>query len=194
MGEFSLVNIGELAKPINTFIEKVSGAIGVLYEPSRIVRKAKADAKSQEITTLSNRHIYDIEQRALSRFVHEETKKQENIENIIELTLPNINSDAKSESLENDWLVRFFENAKLISDSEMQLFWSKILADETNNPGSFSKKSLNIMSDLDKEDAMLFTNLCKYSFIIGNIATVIFNTEDDIYDKNGINFNTLNQS
>ncbi len=37
-----LINLGKLSKPATVLIEKVSSAIGFLYEPNRIKRKAKA--------------------------------------------------------------------------------------------------------------------------------------------------------
>lgn len=187
----SLISIGDISKPANTLIEKIAEAIGVLYEPSRIVRKAKAEAKAQEIATLSDLTIKDIQRRALQRFLHEETNKQENIESIIEATVPNISNNAKSDLLEQDWIVKFFENAKLISDKEMQLIWSRILAGETNNPGTISKRTLGILAELDKQDAVMFTNMCKFGFIINHYTIVIFDAQKEIYNKYGINFNVL---
>lgn len=72
----SLINLGELSKPVNTLIEKISDAIGVVYEPSRIVRKAKAEAQAQEIMALSENSVRDIQERAVRRFIHEETKNK----------------------------------------------------------------------------------------------------------------------
>lgn len=191
--KISLISLGDVSKPINTLIEKIAEATGVLYEPTRITRKAKAEAKAQEIATLSELNIQGIQKRTLQRFLHEETKKQENIESIIEATVPNISINAKSELIEQDWIVRFFDNAKLISDKEMQIIWSRILAGETNNPGTFSKRTLSIISELDKQDAVMFTNICKFLFIIGDTSIVVFDYENEIYNKHGINFATLTQ-
>lgn len=186
-----LSNIGDITKPANTLIEKIADAIGVLYEPSRIVRKAKAEAKAHEIMAISEMNVKEIRYRALQRFVYEETRKQNNIESIIEQTIPQIQANAQSEKIEEDWLVKFFENAKLISDTEMQSLWSKILSGETNNPGAFSKRTISLVAELDKKDAILFTNLCKFGFSIGNVIVVVFDSKNEIYNKHGINFNTL---
>ena len=42
----SLVNVGDLVKPIDTLINKISNATGALYEPRRIRRKAKAESEA----------------------------------------------------------------------------------------------------------------------------------------------------
>ena len=42
--KFSLIDLGKLSKPISKLIEAVSQGIGTLYEPTKIRRKAKAQA------------------------------------------------------------------------------------------------------------------------------------------------------
>ena len=46
----SLINLGDLGKPIDTLIHKISDATGVLYEPTRIRRKAKAKSDAAIIS------------------------------------------------------------------------------------------------------------------------------------------------
>lgn len=193
MGEGnSIISLGDVSKPVNTLIEKISSAIGVIYEPTKIIRKAKADAKAQEIMTISEINTKEIQQRAITRFIHEETRKQENIENIIEKAIPLIANNASSEMVEEDWLVNYFDKAKMISDDEMQMFWSRMLAEETNNAGKFSKKTINVVSDLDKQDALMFTNLCKFCFKIKTSEfALIYDLEQEIYGKYNIWFGNL---
>jgi hypothetical protein len=45
----SLVNLGELSKPADTLIKKVSSAIGGVFEPWQIKRVAKAKAEASLI-------------------------------------------------------------------------------------------------------------------------------------------------
>lgn len=187
----SLINVGELAKPADTLIQKIADAIGVLYEPKRIIRKAKAEAKAKEILALSDISIDDIKRRAANRFIHEEITKQENIESIIEKALPDIKSDAETENVSNDWLFKFFDEAKMISDSEMQALWSKLLANESNRPGTYSKRTIGIISELEKSDALSFQNLLQFSFMFGGIQIAMFDTNDEIYKENGITFSLL---
>lgn len=187
--EMNLVNLGKLSKPVNTLILKISDAIGVLYEPSRIVKKAKAESKANEIMAISELKIQDIHKRALSRVLFEETQKQVNIESIIENAIPYIKSDAKTDEMEIDWLVKFFEHAKLVSDEELKYIWSKILAEESNEPGTYTKRTLNILSELEKADAILFNELCKFK--VDNNRVFVFDHQDLIYNNRGINFITL---
>ena len=41
-------DVGNLTEPITKLVESVADAIGVLYEPTRIVKKAKADAEERQ--------------------------------------------------------------------------------------------------------------------------------------------------
>jgi hypothetical protein len=49
----AIANIGDLAEPITAFINRVSDAIGVLYEPTHTVKMAKAEAKADRIRATS---------------------------------------------------------------------------------------------------------------------------------------------
>jgi Protein of unknown function (DUF2806) len=59
--------------------------------------------------------------------------------------------------MEDDWIANFFEKCRIVSDADMQILWSKVLAGEANEPGSYSKRTLAILSLLTKEEAELFT-------------------------------------
>ena len=50
----------------------------------------------------------------------------------------------------------------------MQTLWAKILAGEANKPGTYSKRTVNFVADMDKREAKLFMNLCQYVCEIQN--------------------------
>ena len=129
-----LINIGDLAQPVTTLIEKVSNCVGTLYEPTRIVRKAKAEAEADRIKALARLDIGDLERRTLNRMLAEGTREQERMESILLKALPDIRSDAKPEALNEDWVTAFFGHSRHVSDEEMQNLWARVLSDEANNP------------------------------------------------------------
>ena len=58
----SLVNLGNFSKPANTLIQKVSSAIGGVFEPWQIKRVAKAEAEEIEVrANLEKRDPADYE-------------------------------------------------------------------------------------------------------------------------------------
>ena len=122
-----LINVGDLAQPVTTFIEKVSDCVGIIYEPRRIVRKAKAEAEADRIKALARLEIGDFERRTLNRMLAQGTREQERMENVVSKALPNIQPDAKPEELTEDWITAFFAHVRLVTDEEMQQLWARVL-------------------------------------------------------------------
>lgn len=194
MGEgTSLVNLGDISKPADTLILKISNAVGGIFKPYQIKRVAKAEAEAEKIKAISKIEIDELQQRALARFINEETGKQKNMESIINKALPNLKDDSKPENVEDDWISNFFDKCRLISDEEMQIVWANVLAGEANNPGTFSKRTVNFISSIDKNDAIAFTNVCSLVFNFeGNAYPIVFDIQNQIYEKHSLFFTTMN--
>lgn len=185
------INFGDLSKPATTLIEKISNAVGGIFEPYQIVRVAKAEAEANQIQAESEIQVTDIQRRALRRFLKEEAKKQSNIEAITRNALPLLEDNSAPQNVADDWITNFFDKSRIVSDKDMQQLWSRLLAGEANTPGTFSKQTVNLMADLDKGDAELFIRLCGFNWMIEEIGPLVFDLQSDIYIRNGINFVTL---
>ncbi len=89
-----------------------------------------------------------------------------------------------------DWFMRFYEAVGSISDEEMQRVWAKILAGEVNRPGSFSLETLDVVRNLSKQDAELFTKICKHC--IQSIPHQLYLPRYDNYlEKCGITYSEI---
>ncbi len=191
MSENPLINIGELSKPATVLIEKISDAVGGIFEPYQIKRVAKAEAEAKVIEAKAEIEVTELQRRAFRRFLKEEERKQKNIEEITMKAVPQLNEKAQPDKLEEDWIANFFDKSRLISDDEMQTLWSRVLAGEANSPGTYSKRTINLLSSLDKSDADLFTCLCGFGWQIGNVVPLVFDVQEKIYNDHNVNFNTL---
>ena len=191
MGTNSLINLGNLSKPADTLVKKVSDAVGGLFAPYQVKRMAKAEAEAAMIKAQSETEITDLHRRAVHRWIEEEAQRQKNMEDITAKALPQLDEMAAPDSVENDWLVNFFDKSRIVSDNEMQELWSRVLAGEANAPGTYSKRTVNFLSDLDKGDAELFTKLCGFGWMIGDFVPLVFDVQAEIYNKHGINFSSL---
>jgi hypothetical protein len=188
--------IGELVKPAIVLIDKISNAIGGCFRPFQIKRVARAEAEADRIKAIAQIEtqieITDITRRAFGRFLIEETNKQNNMESITSKAIPLLLDDSRPEEVDNDWITNFFDKCRLVSDGEMQELWAKILAGEANSPGKYSKRTINFLGSLDKIDAIQFTALCGFSWIIGNkITPLIYKVDESIYKEHGIDFDAL---
>lgn len=189
--EKGLVNFGDLSKPATVLIEKISEAVGGIAKPWQIRRVAQAEADASIIQANALMQVSEIQQRALVRMVQEEGQKQENIENITAKAIPHLADDARPDNIEKDWLTHFFDRSRLVSDDEMQSLWANVLAGQANKPGSFSKRTVELVATLDKADAQLFTKFCTFAWMLGELCPLIFDEQNDIYQSMGINFSTL---
>ena len=187
----SLIDLSNISKPANTLIQKISNASGVIFEPHQIRRISKAKADAALTQAESDIQITDLHRRAARRWIEEEARYQKNIEEITTGALPGLKDSSNPDSMQDDWITNFFEKCRIISDSDMKALFSSILAGEANDPGTYSKRTVNFLSDLDKTDAKLFTNLCGYGWMIGNIVPLVFDVQDRIYNDHGIDFVSL---
>ena len=187
----SLINLGDISKPATVLIEKISDAVGGYFKPYQIKRVAKAEAEVELIEAEAQIQVSDLQRRAVNRFIAEESKKQENIETIAGEAIPLLEDNSKPENMEEDWITNFFDKCRIVSDNEMQILWSKVLACEANSPGSFSKRTVNFLGSLDKSDAELFTSLCGFGWFVGGVVPLIYGVNDPIYNDVGINFSSL---
>lgn len=184
----SIINLGDLARPATVLVEKVSNAIGILYEPKRIIKKAEAEAEAKKIETIAGIELSDIQQRGIERLVYQEAKKQENLEVITAEAIRQLPPHANAGDLEEDWLVHFFDKCDKVSDKQMQSLWSRLLVGEATAPGSYSKRTVNIVASMNKEDADLFTNLCTFMWHTEQPTLFIYDYSDNVYKDNGVYF------
>lgn len=152
------LDLAPTANVANKLIDKISGflsykigkespeniAVNVFIEE---VKKLNCDALTKAMLI------------SKSKTLIREYSNQVNIVKECQLYLKN---DARPENIEDDWLHLFMDKARLISNSEVQKLWGKILAGEANKPGSISRQLLNILSYMDKENAENFTNISRF--------------------------------
>ena len=191
MSDNALINLGDLSRPATVFLEKISAAVGGVFKPYQIVRVAKAEAAANRIRAESGIEVTDIHRRALRRFLEEEAKKQSNIEGITQQALPLLEENSHPEKVQDDWITNFFDKCRIVSDGDMQRLWARVLAGEANAPGAFSRRTVNLMADLDKADAELFMRLCGFCWLIGNAVPLVFNHQGDIYNRHWIHFSSM---
>ncbi|MDI7815633.1 DUF2806 domain-containing protein [Clostridioides difficile] len=182
--KYSLIDISNLSEPIIKLIDTLRVCIGTLYEPTKIKRIADATAyeikKLKEATEFNSNIIIkrgDIEltieknslqEDAVISLVEKEVKRQINKDKIISKAIEFIGEkeSVSSESVDNDWIFRFFNISQDISNEGMQILWAKILADEVDRPKSYSLRTLETLKNISKEEAELFTRLVKLTFSV----------------------------
>jgi hypothetical protein len=191
MTDNPLAKLGDLTKPATALIEKISDAVGGIFKPYQIVRVAKAEAEASRVQAESQIQVTDLHRRAMYRFLEEEAKKQSNIEAITQNALPLLEDNSTPQNVADDWITNFFDKSRIVSDGDMQTLWARVLAGEANAPGAFAKRTVNLLADLDKVDAELFTSLCGFVWQIQGFVPLVFDVHAELYNRSGIHFNSL---
>ena len=189
----ALVNInGEgLTKPATVLIERISDAIGVLYEPRRITKKAKAEAEAAITAARSEIEVGNLRERAGKRVLAEEMENQTNIDAVVAESIEKLAEDSSPEDLDKVWLRRFFDEAKFASNTEARDRYASILAGEANSPGTFSIRSMMTLGTMSKSEAETFNALANFCDEAGQC--LIFRHSDDIYLRAGLTYESLTQ-
>lgn len=142
--------------------------IGKVFGPTFTRRQATADAQAEIQMALANRLAQYIESSPLDPNIVEMLAtcggkaSVAKLANILSKALPMLEETADLALISDDWIANWRDKARLVSDEDMALLWAQLLASEVNSPGSKSKKAVNLLADLEPEDAKLFRELCNF--------------------------------
>ena len=169
-----------LGKPATKLIETVAGAIGTLFEPRRIRRRAKARAAADVMRMKGKIAAAELAERAAHRAQVREVNRQRNLEAIIGRAIPQLPANVDTTPVDPDWTSAFIDCAQDVSDEEMQSLWARILAGEVAEPGSFSRRTLAAVRVMSKVDAGRFTRFCSFLWWINGSGVCVQepNSED----------------
>ena len=179
-----------------TLINKISDAIGWYAAPHQVTRLAEADAKAEKIRAraeadLTGVQLTELMKRAEFRSAIEQIVEQANMEDIILKALPRLRDDAKPQDMDNDWIKNHLAKCRHVSNDDMQEWWAKILAGEANSPGTYSKRAVNVLGEMEQPEAQAFTSLCNFSWDVGGSPVpLIYDLSHSIYTNEGVNHGT----
>jgi hypothetical protein len=187
---FSLIDLKALSEPAVKLIEAVRSAVGILYEPTQIRRKARAEADAAIILARNQGQVSEIEVRASERVINRELRRQKNIEEITRKALKALPDKVNAEKPDEDWIHSFFESCQDVSNEDMQILWSRILAGEVATPGTFSTRAVGLIKHLQRSDAELFTKFCTFVWFLPGIglAPIIPSVDDSYLKERGLHF------
>lgn len=149
----------------------------------RATTTARVQIIKKEGDTISEKIDVPMEyiSKASSKYASKIIKEQLNLDEVTlnaarELSSSNIeeeNSKTPENEIDDDWLNEFESHARVKSSEDMKLIFGKILSGEISKPGTFSIRTLRLVSQLDNQAAKLFQLLCSQSVSI-NFETLIF--------------------
>lgn len=81
--------------------------------------------------------------------------------------------------VDDEWLERFMDSAKFVSDEEVQLLWGNILAKEFEEPNSTPPSVIRILSEITPPYAKAFQTVC--SLMCG----ILMENREGVIEKQG---------
>ena len=208
--------ITEISKLGKASLDLVSKLLG----PTITRRQAAADSAAEVQGMLTSRITAYIESNPRDSEVLEALISCggkwsfTNLAKILQKAELQLTEEAMPSLITDDWASNFRDKARTCSDEEMAELWAQLLAGEANNPGSRSRKAVNILADLDKPDAELFNVLCRFRLITANLSNlrspgspppprarfntapappllVVLDAQHPIYTNQGVDFQSL---
>lgn len=130
-----------------------------------------------------------ITDRLLLKESYQGIIKQLNIENVTAIAAEELKNENEisDESVNEDWINRFFRIIEDVSDEEMQALWGKILAGEIKQPNTYSIRTLEMLRNLSKYEAETLIKVANLA-IIHNEIIIIFKGDKNIYNDYGVKY------
>ena len=92
--------------------------------------------------------------------------QQANIDLVISQAAQIMPADARPQEIEQEWANDVMERVKIVDDEEMRHLWANLIAGEARKPGTFTKRAVDEVARLSKEEANAFTELAGFVWCI----------------------------
>ena len=175
-------------------------------------RKQKRELEDAESSSkpirVSSQELEESENLAgvLERVERLERSQQDervaNVLSVLEKTVEALaDKEVPGQQPDSRWVSAFTESAQHASTDELRDTWARILAGETERPGSISVRTLSILDGLDQVTALLFRRLCSMSisilppdgvFLDCRVASLGGNAASNALKDYGLVFDDLN--
>ena len=141
-GELAMMEIDLKSENIDTLIQEMSKGVSVLSEGTLRRWNEKRDL-------IHAMNMGKIVEKARAKMGQESSTQD----------------SSTPLGVDSGWLLNFLDKSKTVSDDEMQDLWASILAGEANCAGSYSPKTLTIVTDVDQKVATLFNTFCSLCIV-----------------------------
>jgi len=156
MGKAAIIAIEKFAEK---GLDKISNAIGVVFpfhDTKRIAIQTYIDEiqKSDRVSEEKLWVIYNLKSTI---------KQLNNQIKIAEIAYDSAKEGtvfSEESKVDDEWLDRYLDSAKFVSDEEMQSLWGKILAGEFEKPNSVPIRIMRVLSETNAFYAKIFENVC----------------------------------
>lgn len=149
------------------------------HEGEAIIKRARDSAQAELIAAAGKVVAKQFEAdpalaiAVLTNDLEEASRRFQNRSAIAEMTATEIlqlpppedggkSAEAPERQLDDDWLNQFYNYAGSASSDDLRHAFARILAGEVSTPGTFSKRTLRSICELDHSTAQMFNHLARF--------------------------------
>ncbi len=164
----------DVLKPISdlgiALLDKIEKATGWFFSTAT----AKKEGYKNIIEEISKRNdINPIDRAVIISDFKKIEKEYKNKTRIIDKAIHLLDKKDNPEKIDNDWLLRFFDLCKNVSNEDLQYVWAKILANECKENSKNSFKLLRTISDISIDEINLIKKMLKgCNYTMPNTQTI----------------------
>lgn len=183
-------------------VNKLADAIGGIFPFWGLKKKAV----STYISEIENSNLPpEAKMMAIAnaKKTYKQMKNQASIAQIAQEAASAGTNFSATSGVDDEWLERFMDSAKFVSDEQVQLLWGNILAKEFEQPGSTPPSVIRILSEITPRYAKAFQVICSLSVYIAPVDMtgrimplephIIVPFDYSYLNQYGINFSVLNE-
>lgn len=140
-------------------VDKISNALGMMF-PYAGLKKIAIDTY---VESIKNSNLSPEEKAIAILGARSHLKNISNqlaIADIARSVAKEGTDFSENSAVEDEWLDRFMDASKFVSDEDAQHIWGNILAGEFDKPGSTPPSVTRILSELRSKYAVIFSNVC----------------------------------
>lgn len=148
------------------------------YNSQYLLEDISNEGSNKEIVPIDK----DLVNRTKQRLYTEELRRQKNLEDVFEIADNELGlkeeSRTTSSNVDEEWTLKFIHYAKDISEKDLKRYWGKLLAGEINNPGTYSYRLMQFLSQLSSKDAESIKSFFRYAVFADKMAkALVFRNE-----------------
>ena len=129
----------------------------------RIIAQAKADAMQLLGRGSESVSLEATVDQTTQRLQYQERKRQSNLVSVVSQAAEDLGEEeVPDQEPDHDWIARYFEYVKDVSEKDVQELWAKVLAGTVRSPGSVSLRTLSMLRDMTSAEANTFKEAMRY--------------------------------
>lgn len=159
--DFSLLNMDGLSDVFIKMLDMIEKAVGWTITPKGSRKDLEEALQYYKKAIMDDETLPPIVKASRIASAKKELTQYVNQGKIINYACLDLKETATFKNSDLDWLSYFFDYAKNIQDEKIQEIWARLLAEQCNGDTSIQRNLIHILSLMDANTAIAFTNLCR---------------------------------